>query len=132
MAEMSEIVSVKLNELTERLIEIKLEFSVPAAVSKDPLIKDSVSVEFDELIYYDQFSDFEINGGEPIIVELPRQVDKDKAEAAQTAMESVKAVGGTIASVTSAGQILLKLSLKLLWGLINTLQFVVFFPDWQI
>ena len=132
MAEMSEIVSVKLNELTERLIEIKLEFSVPAAVSKDPLIKDSVSVEFDELIFYDQFSDFEINGGEPIIVELPRQVDKDKAEAAQTAMESVKAVGGTIASVTSAGQILLKLSLKLLWGLINTLQFVVFFPDWQI
>ena len=129
---MSEIVSVKLNELTERLIEIKLEFSVPAAVSKDPLIKDSVSVEFDELIFYDQFSDFEINGGEPIIVELPRQVDKDKAEAAQTAMESVKAVGGTIASVTSAGQILLKLSLKLLWGLINTLQFVVFFPDWQI
>ena len=132
MTEVSEIVSVTLNRLTEWLIEIKLEFSIPAAVSKDPLIKDSVSIQFDQLIFFDQRSDFEINGGKPIIVELPRQVDEDKEEATQTVMESVKAVGSTIASFTSVGQILLKLSLKLLWGLINTLQFVVFFDDWQI
>ena len=132
MTEVSEIVSVTLNRLTEWLIEIKLEFSIPAAVSKDPLIKDSVSIQFDQLIFFDQRSDFEINGGKPIIVELPRQVDEDKEEATQTVMESVKAVGSTIASFTSVGQILLKFSLKLLWGLINTLQFVVFFDDWQI
>ena len=74
---MSDIVSVKLKSLTERLIEIELKHSIPAAVSKDPRSKDRVSVKFDERVFYDLFSYFEINDGEPIIVELPRQVDKE-------------------------------------------------------
>ena len=77
LTEVSDIVSVKLNSLTERLIEIELKHSIPAAVSKDPRSKDRVSVKFDERVFYDLFSYFEINDGEPIIVELPRQVDKE-------------------------------------------------------
>ena len=47
-------------------------------------------------------------------------------------MESANAVGGSVAVGTSIGQVLLNMSLKMLWGLINTLQFVVFFTEWQI
>ena len=47
LTEVSDIVSVKLNTLTERLIEIELKHSIPAAVSKDPRSKDRVSVKFD-------------------------------------------------------------------------------------
>ena len=132
LTEVSDIVSVKLNTLTERSIEIELKYSIPAAVSKDPRSKDRVSVKFDERVFDDPFSYFEINDGEPIIVELPRQVDQGQAEAVEAAMESVKTVGGSVAVGTSIGQVLLNSSLKVLWGLISTLQFVVFFPDWQI
>ena len=59
-------------------------------------------------------------------------MDKEQAEAVEAAMESAKAVGGSVAVGTSIGQVLLNMSLKMLWGLINTLQFVVFFSDWQI
>ena len=59
-------------------------------------------------------------------------MDQEQAEAIEAAMGSAKSVGGSVAIGTSIGQVLLNMSLKMLWGLINTLQFVVFFSEWQI
>ena len=103
MPEISDILSMKVNKLTRRLIEIELEHSIPPAVSKDPNEKDSVSIRFDALIYYDQFSNFEINDGELIIVELPRQVDQEQEKEIKSAMNSAVSAGGTMVASTSIG-----------------------------
>ena len=47
-------------------------------------------------------------------------------------MDAVQGSATTVAASTSIGQLFLGASLKLLWGLINTLQFIVFFSDWQV
>ena len=47
-------------------------------------------------------------------------------------MDAAKDTGNTIATGNVVINIVLGSSLKLLWGMINMLQFVVFFTDWQV
>lgn len=56
----------------------------------------------------------------------------DAAEAAVIAstMDSANGAANTVATGNVVLNIVLGSSLKLLWGMINTLQFVVFFTEW--
>ena len=47
-------------------------------------------------------------------------------------MSAASAAGDSLGSVILVLQILSAASLKLLWAMINTLQFVVFFTEWQV
>ena len=47
-------------------------------------------------------------------------------------MDAAKDSGNTIATGNVVINIVLGSSLKLLWGMINMLQFVVFFTDWKV
>ena len=47
-------------------------------------------------------------------------------------MDAAKDTGNTIATGNVVINIVLGSSLKLLWGMINMLQFVVFFTDWKV
>ena len=85
----------------------------------------------DDRVFRDPDTDYSINDGSMIEFELQRQIDPEKAA-------QVEAVAGTasgVATFFTTGNILLNiilgLSLKALWGMINTLQFVVFFTDWN-
>ena len=42
------------------------------AVSQESTVPDLIEITFDPTVFYDPSSDFEINDGEPMIVELPR------------------------------------------------------------
>ena len=58
----------------------------------------------------------------------------DAAEAAVIAstMNSANGAANTVATGNVVLNIVLGSSLKLLWGMINTLQFVVFFTEWKV
>ena len=47
-------------------------------------------------------------------------------------MSAATSTANTFATGNIVLNIILGSSLKLLWGMINTLQFVVFFTDWQV
>ena len=49
------------------------------AVSQESTVPDFVEIVFDPSVFYDPNSNFEINEGESMIVELPRQIDPDQA-----------------------------------------------------
>ena len=47
-------------------------------------------------------------------------------------MDAIQDGGNTIATGNVVINIVLGFSLKLLWGMINILQFVVFFTEWKV
>lgn len=104
--------------------------SNPAAVSREG--SDSISIKFDKSIWSDPDTDFEVNEGKPLIIKLPRQMDPGKAEAIASTMDAANGAANTVATGNIIINILLGSSLKLLWGMINTLQFVVFFTEWEV
>ena len=81
-------------------------------------------------MFGDPDSDFDINDGEPLAIKRPRMIDQAQAEAIDEAMGNAQATANVIASGNILVNIVLKSSLKNLWGMINTLQFVAFFELW--
>lgn len=129
-AEKSEIAQKEVVTATDRLLELRLVHSNPAAVSREG--SDRISIKFDKSIWSDPDTDFEVNEGKPLIIKLPRQMDPGKAEAIASTMDAANGAANTVATGNIIVNILLGSSLKLLWGMINTLQFVVFFTDWEV
>ena len=66
-----------------------------------------------------------------MIIELPRQIDPEVAEAILSTMDAAQGTANAIATGNVFVNILLGASLKFLWGMINTLQFTVFFTEWK-
>ena len=59
-------------------------------------------------------------------------MDPGTAEAIAATMDSANGAANTLATGNLVVNIVLGSSLKLLWGMINTLQFVVFFTEWNV
>ena len=59
-------------------------------------------------------------------------MEEAEAEQIAAAMSTATSTANTFATGNIALNIVLGSSLKLLWGMINTLQFVVFFTDWKV
>ena len=68
----ADIASVTIPELTDTLIQLKVSYSNPMAVSQESTVPDVIEITFDPAVFYDPNSDFQINDGEPMIVKLPR------------------------------------------------------------
>ena len=66
------------------------------------------------------------------MIELPRQIEEAEAEQIASAMTTATSTANSFATGNIVLNIILGSSLKLLWGMINTLQFVVFFTDWRV
>ena len=64
--------------------------------------------------------------------DLPRQLNPEQAEAIQIAIDSVENAANAIATSNIALNLSLSMTLKFLWGMINTLQFIVFFTEWKV
>ena len=117
---------------TDRLLEFKLTYSKPEAVSRDQIEKDTITIKFDQSVWYDPNSDVEVNEGKPLVIQLPRQMDPETAAAMASAMDTANGAANTITTGNIVINILLGSSLKFLWGMINTLQFIVFFTEWNV
>ena len=126
----SEIIEKKVEKATDRLIEIRLVHSKPAAVSRES--KDEIYIKFNDTYFDDPLTEVSINQGKPLVIRLPRQLDPATAEAIAATMESANGAANTLATGNLVINILLGSSLKQLWSMINTLQFVVFFTEWNI
>ena len=66
------------------------------------------------------------------MIPLPQMIDEGKAAALASTMDAAQGASNTVALVNLFINIVLGASLKTLWGMINTLQFVVFFTDWNV
>ena len=99
-------------------------------VSRDPQEPDSLELSFDQSYFKDPISDFDVNGGEPLVIPLPRQLDKDMAGELAGAVDTAISGSNAVMTANTVINIILGSSLKLLWGMINTFQFVVFFTEW--
>ena len=82
---------------------------------------DKISISFDKKYFYDPLSDFEINSGDTLILDLPRQIDPAEAEEIETVMSAATNTANTLATGNVVLNIVLGSSLKLLYGIINTL-----------
>ena len=82
---------------------------------------DQISVTFDPTVFFDPDSDFKINEGDPLFIDLPRQIDPEKAEVIESTMNAVQGTANVIATGNVFVNIALSASLKFLWGMINTL-----------
>ena len=109
-----------------------MTYSNPAAVSRDPTALDQISISLDKKFFSDPATDLEINGGETLILNVPRQIDPAEAEEIASAMTTATNTANTFATGNIVVNIILGSSLKLLWGMVNTLQFVVFFTDLNV
>ena len=67
-----------------------------------------------------------------MVFDLPRQIDPEQAAALTSSLDTAQATANTVATGNVVLNIVLGSSLKLLWGLINTLQFIVFFTEWEV
>ena len=130
--EVPAIVEKTVIRATSTEIEFKMTYSIPLAVSRNPQDPDLVSFKFREDVFSDPLSDYQINNGRPLIVSLPRQIDAGTAQAIEGAMAAANGAGNAVATGNLVINILLGASLKFLWGMINTLQFVVFFTEWNV
>ena len=87
---------------------------------------------FDSPVFSDPLSEISVNDGKPLLVKLPRQIDPEQAAAITSTMDKAQGAANTIATGNIFVNIVLGASLKLLWGMINMLQYVVFFTDWAV
>ena len=93
---------------------------------------DHISIKFNDTYFEDPMTEISVNRGEPLVIKLPRQLDPGTAEAIAATMDSANGAANTLATGNLVINIVLGSSLKLLWGMINTLQFVVFFTEWNV
>ena len=126
----SEIIDKKVEKATDRLFEIRLVHSKPAAVSREGT--DQIYIKFNDTYFDDPLTEVSVNQGKPLVIKLPRQLDPGTAEAIAATMESANGAANTLATGNLVINILIGSSLKQLWTMINTLQFVVFFTEWNI
>ena len=109
-----------------------MTFDKPTAVSMYPNSPDLIIITLDKNVFADPLTEVEINYGQPLVIELPRQMDAAKAAVITSTLSSANNAANTFATANLALNILLGASLKPLWGMINTLQFVVFFTEWKV
>ena len=67
-----ELINVEVLEATTKYINFQMTYSNPFAVSREPTVRDRLTISFDKRFFSDPETDFEINEGENLIIELPR------------------------------------------------------------
>ena len=66
------------------------------------------------------------------MVELPRQINPDQAAAIESIAGAAENASQLVALGNGVLNVVLGTSLKFLWSMLNTLQFIVFFTEWNV
>ena len=92
---------------------------------------DQILLTFDDSVFSDPITDIQVNSGEKLFFDLPRQMDAKTAKQLTETLHVVSDSANSSATVTIVVNIVLGISLKFVWGLINILQLIVFFKEWN-
>ena len=118
----------------EREIKLQIELSNPLYVSFDPLYRDLLALEVIDPTYFVSAQDSKTT----ILKGTRLQLTIDQPLAPADAVETLKSVnsGAEKANVLATSSlpvnIVLGASLKYLWGMVNSLQFVVYMKEWKV
>ncbi len=119
---------------SEREIKLQIELSNPLYVSLDPLYRDLLALEVIDPAYFVSALDSKTT----ILKGTRLQLTIDQPLAPADAIETLKSVnsGAEKANILATSSlpvnIVLGASLKFLWGMVNSLQFVVYMKDWKV
>ena len=80
-------------------------------------------------MFRDAFTGNPVGSALPLEIDLPRMMDKDFARQLDVAAQAVSDTAGAVVIVNGLLQVLLGASLKAIWSVLNTLQFIVFFNE---
>jgi len=128
------IVYFNLTDFTPTMMTFQVHFSNAELISNDPVLKDRLLVEImqpnvfvtkDDQLSLPQNYTFGHK-------QIPRQISKSLEEALVIFEETTKGAITAWASVQVGISIFLVAALKYLWGLTDTLQFIVFTTYWHI
>lgn len=114
-------------------IEVQLEFSNPLFISLDQMHRDILKVEIIDNSTFTSAIDFITN---PVLhssawIEIFRQMSKESSQKVQSLAKNQQAIN-TLLTSSLPINLLLGLSLKYLWGMINTLQYIIFMDEWTV
>ena len=124
--------SFNLTSLTSQFMRIQVLFENPSSISSDFSNPDYLSVRFiDEcaLVTVDRSC---FSKDLTILHEVPQQVSLDEFHSIQSTNTAVQASMTVDMSSISLTNLLIGGSLKFIWGMINLLQFVIFFTEWGV
>ena len=109
-------------------IHIQLELSNAIYLSLDPFNPDDIKVTIKDPQPFISALDFHTTSIKDTFdqIVIPRQVSKAMAATAIAVETNQKVIINTVSSSTFVINLLLGLTLKYLWGMINVLQFVIY------
>jgi hypothetical protein len=121
------VLSVKVVSFTKRQLMVQLEFSNPLYISIDSQNKDHLIVTVIDESTFVSAVDFitTVKKLSTSQIEMDRQLSDD-AKASVQSMEKGSQTANAFATASLPLNIVLGVSLKYLWGMVNTLQFVIF------
>ena len=97
-------------------------------VSRDPVRPDSITVNINENLFKDPITGTVIDATQSSFQEeLPRQMDPAFAEEFTSSVESANDAGASFLGLNVLVQLVLRQSLKSMWGMVNILQFIVYY-----
>ena len=102
-------------------LKFQIVFANPLQISVNPIEPDELRVTIDTSTIKDPELDTEIEANEPILIDLPRQIDEEQVKLIKDTMQVAQSSANTVASSNVLVNFILGTSLKFLWGMINTL-----------
>ena len=108
-------------------IDFVLTFSNTEYISLDYLHPDWITLRIDENLLLDQIKEEPIDIHDVLWTELPRQMEKKFAEKFIPRVEIATEASTSILGLNMLVQFVLQKSLKSIWGVVNLIQFILFF-----
>ena len=123
-----------MNDLQDSTLGIKLNFENPELVSLDYTARDKLKFTFlDEIFFSRTDQPIGISPGEVIEMELRPLLTDEEIEALDATKEVIDKTAQTLVLTQALMTILISISLKSMWNLVNVLQVLVFtrtFTPW--
>ena len=99
------------------------------SISPDLLEPDRLTCLIDPNVYIDANTRERVAQRRPLEINLPRMMDKDEARRLEITAKVVVETAAAVLVLNGLLQVLLGASLKAIWSVVNTLQFIVYFVE---
>jgi hypothetical protein len=107
---------------------IQIDFATPGLISQSAVMKDSIQVEFILPEIFVDSIDFQTLEPDQVVLEseVGPQMTYEEKEAMISVEETIDKATQVIAATNIVINVLLAASLRLLWNMVNLLQFLVY------
>jgi len=127
------ILSITVTSFTARQIQVQLELSNPLYVSLDAFYRDQLKVRIVDESTFVSAVDFLTTSIRNSVsqIEIFRFLSKEIAASVES-LQKQQTTMNALVTGSMPLNIFLGLSLKYLWGMVNSLQFVIFMDQWKV